>query len=122
MVIEEKKRILVAVAMESGLIDTNVKDFAFVTQRMIEIYAKKNHDYGNSFDIGTDVIGLPYAVGHLYEKTNRIISLMKKGNKVDESMEDSLLDLANYSVMLLKYLRNKNKDEDNKDKDTNKME
>lgn len=89
------------------LVDANVRDFATVVKQMTELYAEKNHDYGNSFDKGMDVIGLPYGVGRLYDKMNRIISLMKSKAEVkDETMEDTVLDLACYSVMLYKFITN----------------
>jgi len=89
------------------LVDASVRDFATVVKQMTELYAEKNHDYGNSFDKGMDVIGLPYGVGRLYDKMNRIISLMKNKAEVkDEKMEDTVLDLACYAVMLYKFITN----------------
>ena len=98
---------LVTIDIPYRLVDASVYDFAKVVKQMTELYAEKNHDYGNSFDKGMKVIGLPYGVGRLYDKMNRIISLMDNEAEVkDETMEDTVLDLACYSVMLYKFITN----------------
>ena len=61
-------------------------------------------DYGNSFDKGMDNIGMTYGVGRIYDKMNRLITLTKKEAQVkDESIDDTLRDLACYSMMMLAY-------------------
>lgn len=98
---------LVTIDIPYRLVDKDVYDFAKVVKQMTELYAKKNHDYGNSFDKGMDVIGMAYGVGRLYDKMNRIIKLMKSKAEVkDETMEDTVLDLACYAVMLYKFIAN----------------
>ena len=63
------------------------------------------HDYGNSFEQGMNTIGPAYGIGRLYDKMNRIITLMKvKAEITDESIEDTIRDLACYSVMTSAYL------------------
>ena len=91
------------------LVDNNVKMFASICNSMIQLYAKKNHDYGNSFDEGCDKIGTGYPLGRLLDKLNRLITCMGKEDEmqVNESIEDTLTDLACYSVMTLSYLRRK---------------
>ena len=91
------------------LVDNNVKMFASICNNMIQLYAKKNHDYGNSFDEGCDKIGTGYPLGRLLDKMNRLIACMGKEDKmqVNESIEDTLTDLACYSVMTLSYLKRK---------------
>lgn len=77
--------------------------FGEITKQMAQIYEKKNHDYGNSFAKARHEIP-NYTLGKLYDKVSRLISLMGKGEKAkvsDESIEDTLLDLANYAVMEL---------------------
>ena len=93
------------VSVESNLCDNNVINFAETATDMIQLYAKKNHDYGNSFEKGMEVIGIPYGIGRLYDKMNRIITLSKvKAEVNDESMLDTLIDLACYAVMTYNYL------------------
>ena len=82
-----------------------VKEFTEECVNMIELYAKKNHDYGNSFEQGMNTIGPAYGIGRLYDKMNRIITLMKvKAEITDESIEDTVRDLACYSVMTSCFL------------------
>jgi len=65
-----------------------------------EIYIKKNHDYGDSFGRTFKELGIISAVTRLYDKMNRIVSITKTSNQVkDESLRDTLLDLANYAIM-----------------------
>ena len=86
----------------------NVEDFAATTAHMVELYEKKNHDYGNSFEKGMDAIGIKYGIGRLYDKMNRIMTISDNEIKVEsESIEDSLIDLACYSVMMINYFKNK---------------
>lgn len=86
----------------------NVELFKSIIEEMLETYKKKNHDYGSSFETLCDKFGLLAAAIPLNNKVERINSLItKKENKVDESIEDSLKDLANYAIMTLIYI-NKN--------------
>ena len=91
------------------LIDDKVETFSKIVKEMTELYAKKNHDYGNSFDESCDKIGTGYPLGRLLDKMNRLIACMGKEDKmqINESIEDTLKDLACYSVMTLSYLKRK---------------
>lgn len=84
--------------------------FKDITDKMNKIYQMKNHDYGNSFDKSCDEFGITAALVRMSDKFNRIKTLINKNNNVkDESIEDTLLDLANYSIMtLIWYKNNKN--------------
>lgn len=96
------------------IVKTNVKEefwtedverFSNKAKECIELYAKKNHDYGNSFEKGCDAIGPAYATGRIYDKVNRLVNVTKTESEVkDESVEDTLKDLACYSLMYLAYL------------------
>lgn len=82
--------------------------FKAITDEMCSTYAAKNHDYGNSFSDLFKECGIVYAYGHLAEKLARIKSLMRDENKVKgESMKDSLHDLANYAVLTIMELNEK---------------
>ena len=91
------------------LVDEQVEAFASIVKEMTELYAKKNHDYGNSFDESCDKIGIGYPLGRLLDKMNRLIACLGKEDKmqINESIEDTLTDLACYSVMTLSYLKRK---------------
>lgn len=106
--------------VEQGLINLgsrpvlsdNVQSFMDITTNMAKTYAAKNHDYGNSFEQSLDEFGLVASVVRLGDKMNRIKSLIKKEAQVkDESIKDTLLDLATYSIMTLMWLNKVNKEE-----------
>ena len=98
---------LACIAIPTNLVDEHVVSFANIVKEMVELYAKKNHDYGNAFGEIIKEVGLPYGVGKLKEKLKRVESLINSKAEVNESIEDSLIDLACYSIMTLSYLRNK---------------
>ena len=94
----------VMIQIEDELCTDEVIQFANEAKQCVELYSKKNHDYGNSFDKGMDNIGMAYGVGRIYDKMNRLITLTKKEAQVkDESIDDTLRDLACYSMMMLAY-------------------
>mgnify|MGYP004563082435 CR=1 FL=1 len=79
---------------------TDSRAFKIITDEMYNIYEKKNHDYGNSFADSFKKFGLISAVVRIGDKFNRISSLMKKERLInDESIEDTLIDMANYCIM-----------------------
>ena len=66
-----------------------------------ELYAKKNHDYGDSFHQTCVEEGMAMARIRLGDKFNRFKTL-SRGNEQkvnDESIRDTLIDLANYAIM-----------------------
>lgn len=76
--------------------------FKEITDKMCDIYKRKNSDYGNSFSKLFKKCGMTYAYGHLAEKVERIDNLRDKDAKVQgESMIDSLYDLVNYSILTI---------------------
>lgn len=81
-------------------------EFRDITDSMIQTYQAKNQDYGNSFEKTLDRFGLVASIIRLSDKMNRIESLSQKKAKVEsESIEDTLLDLANYAIMTVIWLR-----------------
>ena len=90
-------------------------DFLRITNQMHDIYIKKNHDYGNSFDKSMDEFGIASAIIRMNDKLERLKTLSKKESMVkDESVQDTLLDLANYAIMTVMYLK-KHEDKDGTD-------
>ena len=66
------------------------------------LYAKKNNDYGDSFHQTFVEEGMAMPRIRLGDKFNRFKTLSRKldTQKVsDESLKDTLLDLANYAIM-----------------------
>ena len=74
---------------------------AEICEQLNSIYIKKNADYGDSFANARKEIK-EYTLGKLYEKYQRFKKLSRAGNQVeDETIEDALMDLANYAIMEL---------------------
>ena len=80
---------------------TREEVFREITGKMADVYAAKNHDYGNSFLFTRE--RYPNAILiRLFDKLNRLDTLIGgESAKVDESIDDTLVDLANYAVMEL---------------------
>lgn len=86
---------------------SNEELFRSTLVEMESTYHRKNADYGNSFEEMYRKVGAIYPLIHLSEKLARIEQLTQsdKGPRVtEESLRDSLLDLANYSVMWITEL------------------
>lgn len=67
-------------------------------------YRAKNTDYDDSFGKSIDDMGYVAAVTRMEDKMRRIKALLMNPNQtpqVNESVVDTLLDLANYSLMTL---------------------
>ena len=77
-----------------------------------ETYKKKNHDYGDSFEETFNKLGIISAITRISDKYNRLVSLCTLPEEErmvkDESISDTLLDMANYCIMTEIELR-KNK-------------
>lgn len=86
---------------EDGEMDIRDVIFREITETMADVHARKNHDYGNSFTILRG--RYPNAILiRLFDKLNRLDTLMSGTSaRVDESIDDTLVDLANYAVMEL---------------------
>lgn len=67
------------------------------------IHTAKQRAYGDSFSETLAEFGLVAAVTRITDKTNRLKTLCKldKDAMGDESVRDTLLDLANYAIMTL---------------------
>ena len=81
----------------------NVMEHMGICTEMNALYAKKNRDYGDSFHISFQEEGMAMARIRLGDKLNRFKTLTKKdGQEVkDESIRDTLIDLANYAIMTI---------------------
>lgn len=73
-----------------------------ICNQLNKIYEKKNHDYGDSFGNTYEKLGIISAVTRITDKYNRLCSLATKEAEVeDETVEDTLMDMANYCIMTL---------------------
>lgn len=66
-----------------------------------ELYARKNHDYGDSFHKTWLEEGMAMARIRLTDKLERFKKLTREGGQAvkDESIRDTLIDMANYCIM-----------------------
>ena len=73
---------------------------------LVDTLKRKNKDYGNSFSELFNDIGMPYAYMHMAEKLMRVKSLMDSDSSpaVNESIEDSVRDLAGYALLTLAHI------------------
>ena len=87
---------------DSAKVDPNHKLHMDLILQMHETYLVKNKDYGNSFSEQYDEYGVLSAIIRFDDKIRRIKQLMRNGKAEvnDESLKDSVKDLANYAVML----------------------
>ena len=73
-----------------------------ITTDLSDTLIAKNHDYGNSFGDLVKEYGNIAMLIPLKNKINRLDALIKSDNQVkDESIEDTLRDLAGYAILSL---------------------
>jgi len=81
------------------------RQFMDIQQEQLDIFIKKNNDYGN----GLDIFGSVGIMIRLQDKLNRYINLNKDKTTIslvkDESITDTLMDLSNYSNLLIMSLK-----------------
>jgi len=71
-----------------------------------DLYRRKNADYGDSFGKQFAEYGIVSSAIRLEDKFNRFKNLIKNEAKVkDETIEDTLLDMANYAIMTVVELK-----------------
>ena len=86
-----------------------LEEFKKLTAKMLEITIKKNNDYGGTSDPFKNFRSFG-ALGILVRASDKMARLKtaiveKRKFEVDESLEDTCLDLSNYALLLLCYLR-----------------
>ncbi len=83
-----------------------VKQMTNVQNEALELFKKKNADYGDSFA----TFGPIGVIVRMQDKINRLISVSNTNiNCVkDESLRDTLIDLNNYSSMAIMLMDEKN--------------
>lgn len=78
-----------------------VEHHAKLCKELNDLYARKNADYGDSFGLSFKEEGLAMARIRLGDKLNRFKTLSRSVERkvLDESIRDTLIDLANYAIM-----------------------
>lgn len=81
---------------------TQLDKFKAVTSQMNDTYERKNHDYGDSFHKSIQEFGPMAGIVRINDKFNRLKNLIIYGDQkvTDESVKDTLIDMASYCVML----------------------
>lgn len=89
---------------------TDADKFEDITKSMSSIFRKKNHDYGNSFEQSLNEEGLAASRIRMGDKWNRFKQLSKgaQAQVNDESLRDTLIDMANYAIMTVMWLDKQN--------------
>ena len=80
----------------------NVVVFRKLATALASQYQRKNEAYGDSFGKSVQRYGIISALTRMSDKWNRLESLLvdkNKNNVNDESVDDTLLDLATYCIM-----------------------
>ena len=82
--------------------NTKVERHKQICMALNALYARKNHDYGDSFHETFLEEGMAMSRIRLTDKLKRFKKLSKNPDLRqvgDESLKDTLLDLANYAIM-----------------------
>lgn len=73
-----------------------------ITENLADTLVRKNHDYGDSFHKQYCKHGLIVSLLRLEEKLDRLESITNSKNiLVDETIDDTLLDIAGYAILTL---------------------
>ena len=82
--------------------DNRVNQFKTVQKEGLELFEKKNRDYGDAF-ANYGPVGVIVRMG---DKIQRLSSVSKNGINLvnNESLRDTLIDLHNYSAMAIMLL------------------
>ncbi len=81
-------------------------------RELADTYRKKNSDYGGSFHRSFSEFGISSGMIRISDKYYRALNLSKKpeARKVmDESLRDTLMDMANYCILTVLEMENKQK-------------
>lgn len=78
--------------------------FESVLLEMAAVHEAKNADYGDSYGLSAKLLRQPVVVGLLHRMTDKLARacrLVQNGTAAvkEESLKDTLLDLANYAVL-----------------------
>lgn len=88
---------------------SSLEEIQKIAQDIADLVARKNRDYGNSFDKTMDEYGMTAYFLRLEDKVSRLKSLNKSDTQLvaDESIEDTLKDIIGYTLLMINYLRSK---------------
>ena len=86
----------------------NIEKHSKICSELTDLYIRKNRDYGNSFHESYIEEGVAIARIRLSDKLNRFKTLTRTNQQAvkDESVRDTLIDLANYAIMTIMEIDN----------------
>ncbi len=90
--------------------------FDTILERMAAIHKAKNADYGSSYNLAPALLGIPAHVGLLVRMTDKLpracrLSQGQEAQVKGEALTDTLMDLANYSILAILALEGKRENE-----------
>ncbi len=93
-----------------------------ICKELNEVYINKNTAYGDSFGKTFQELGIISSLTRMQDKWNRIKALATgtTNNVVDEAIEDTLFDLANYCIMTLIELEENINDKQRSNENSNR--
>lgn len=79
------------------------ESFDLICKELLTVFIKKHTDYGKGNILDTGDLGIAFRIS---DKLNRLKNLLtNKRNPTNESMEETWIDIAVYSVIAVMYLR-----------------
>jgi hypothetical protein len=83
-----------------------------ICKELTDLYSKKNQDYGDSFHLSYLEEGMAMPRIRLGDKFNRFKTLTRSSNQLveNESVRDTLIDLANYAIMTIMEMERSHND------------
>lgn len=95
---------------------TKIERHEALCKKLHDIYTKKNHDYGDSFGRTFQEEGFAMPRIRLSDKLSRFKTLSRhagdqSGFAKDESLIDTLMDLANYAIMTVLEMEESNEEQ-----------
>jgi hypothetical protein len=80
--------------------------FDAILERITAIHRAKSSDYGNSYELSARLLGRPVVEGLLHRMSDKLaracqLAQGQTPQVEDEALTDTLIDLANYSVLAI---------------------
>lgn len=80
------------------------KQIALILKELQKTLVAKNHDYGDAFHDSVEEFGNVVMAIRIGDKYKRLKTLLDSDAQVDESIEDTLRDLAGYAILSINEL------------------
>lgn len=102
---------------EEANMDQKVQLHKKICNELTALFERKNHDYGDSFHQTFLEEGWPMVRIRLSDKLHRFKALTRGDSQQvqDESLRDTLLDLANYAILAVMEMDRRERDESGSD-------